>query len=812
MASIKEIILLLRSNGLEQVLRILRFTLARGGLDTPYYKKMGERNQMPAALPGMLKRVVPHQSGASFSFENAELQVQFLAGDLVRLTWLPGSLPPPYALEERTWPEIYIEASETEAGWRLASSVLRLVVGNQGELNFMDSAGRSLRRELPPERHGNGDWAAWTARIQPEEGSFYYGLGDQAGPFNLAGTAHEFWNTDPGGSFGPGTDPLYMPLPVYCCQHAQGSYLLFYENAHKGSLQFSGGAAANPNSPTTVQFERGALQAYFIAGPVQQAVERFGELTGKPELPPLWSLGYHQSRWGYKTSQDIEEVAQGFKDHDMPLSAIHLDIDYMDGYRVFTVDRQRFPDLAGLTASLDTAGIKTVPIIDPGVKVDEKYPVYKEGLQQGCFCRLPDGKVLRGLVWPGWSVYPDFTDPKTRVWWDRQYQPLLDAGVAGIWHDMNEPTSFSAWGGMALPLATRHNLDGTQGDHLEGHNLFALEMNHAGYQALKEARPERRPWLISRAGWVSQQRYTWKWSGDTESSWGSLRMTIANALGMGLSGQPYTGPDIGGFSGSPTPELYLRWFQMAAFLPFFRTHSAVGTARREPWVYGEPYTSIVRQFLKLRYRLLPYLYSLAWETSRTGRPLVRPLFWHDTDNRDLWGVDDAFLLGDRLLIAPVLQENAASRIVHLPHGEWVDYWGGRVHQGGQSIEVPVNLETIPVFVRAGSILPEKEGEVLHLGIYAPGKNEPWLDPALSLYSDAGDGYGNFRVDNLIAKPDTQGIDIHWESQGAFPFPYTGIQLDFRATHPVGICIDGVDGGTQENVVLTAPFKSLRITF
>jgi alpha-glucosidase len=253
-------------------------------------------------------------------------------------------------------------------------------------------------------------------------------------------------------------------------------------------------------------------------------------------------LGYHQSRWGYKNEADIRQVAQGFQTHDLPLSAIHLDIDYMDGYRVFTVDRDRFPDLAQLAQDLAAQGIKTVTILDPGVKVDPKYFLYQEGQQGNHFCKLPGGKDLEGLVWPGWSVYPDFTHPATRSWWGRQYPRLLDQGVAGIWHDMNEPTSFAAWGDMTIPLNTRHDLDGAQGDHRQAHNLYGLLMNRAGYEALRSLRPQRRPWLISRSGWAGLQRYAWNWTGDIESTWEALRMTIPTLLGQGLSGLAFSGP------------------------------------------------------------------------------------------------------------------------------------------------------------------------------------------------------------------------------------------------------------------------------
>ena len=354
-------------------------------------------------------------------------------------------------------------------------------------------------------------------------------------------------------------------------------------------------------------------------------MERFTELTGRAPLPPRWVLGFHQSRWGYKTDLDIRQVMAGFKEHDLPLGAIHLDIDYMDGYRVFTVDTQRFPDLKALANELHQQGTRLVTIIDAGVKLDPGYRIYQSGLEQNLFCKLPNGKVLSGLVWPGQSVFPDFTNPQVRQAWGEKYSFLLDQGVDGIWHDMNEPTSFVAWGDMTLPLSTCHDLEGHPGDHRQAHNYYALLMNRATFEGLRRLNPDRRPWIISRSGYAGLQRYAWNWTGDTETSWDALRRTIGTVIGLGLSGIPFTGPDVGGFSGSPSAELFIRWLELGAFLPFFRTHSSLGTPRREPWVYGEPYTSIARQVLKNRLRLLPYLYSSVWQTCQTGIPMARPL-------------------------------------------------------------------------------------------------------------------------------------------------------------------------------------------
>ncbi len=807
MASIKEALLLVRFNGIRHILRILSFTLKRQRLDRIYHQKYPELNRDHQRSPGKLEQVNPIETGCKFHFKDASLEVKFLSSDLARLTWQPGLLPTPYAIAKHAWPEPNVSIKHTTLGWELASEDLTIQIDPQGSIVFR-RAQQTLRTEHPPLFTGRAENTGWTARIEPVEGQFVYGLGDQAGPFNLNGCRRKLWNTDPGGSYGPQTDPIYMPLPVMCVQHPGGSYLVFYENSFPGQVDLS---SIQPGSePQTLRFAKGALRYYFIPGEASHLVEKFTELTGRPEMPPLWSLGYHQSRWGYRSEADIRQVVAGFEAHQMPLSAIHLDIDYMQGYRVFSVDQERFPNLGNLAKELNEKNIKLAPIIDPAIKKDPKYPLYRQGLQKDIFCKLPNNKVSLGMVWPGWSAFPDFTKPQTRDWWGENYRTMLDQGMSGIWHDMNEPTSFSAWGGMALPLSTQHDLDGAKGDHLQAHNLYALQMNRSGYEALKRLRPAARPWLVSRSGWVSQQRYAWKWSGDTESSWGGLHMTIANVLGMGLSGQPYTGPDIGGFSGNPGAELFLRWFQMATFLPFFRTHSAVGTARREPWVYGEPYTSILRNFLNLRYRLLPYLYSLAWQTHQTGLPMVRPLFWNYPEKTYLWGVDDAFLLGDHLLVAPVLQEKAVQRKIVLPPGEWQDFWSGKSYPGGGEITLPVNLETIPLFVQGDAILPLANNDRLELKIHLAQTQEEQEQKLFSVYSDQGEGYGDWRLDQFRWQRQNNRLSMHWDQQGAFPYPYKQTELCLRGAKIQRMWLNKSLVDPVEKLILNQPFQTLEI--
>ena len=763
--------------------------------------------RLPWLSPGALIGVETTLIGARFRFERANLYVDFLHNDLARISWHPGKQPFPYAIEKMDWSRVQTSTIENETGWQLESSSMKILVRSEGSLQFISSSGKLLRNENTPVRRGDAESSEWACRVRLRPEECLFGLGEQTGPFNLRGTIHRMWNTDPKGRLGPRRDPIYMPVPVYMSLHDEGSYLVFYENSFPAIFDFSTRSDDSYDS-CKITFEGGSLRYYFISGSPAEALRRFTQLTGRPELPPKWSLGYHHSRWGYKNEHDVRQVVAGFISHDMPLSAFHLDIDHMHGYRTLTVDQDRFPEIKNLASDLQKQGVKLVSIVNPGVKIDAEYPVFVEGQREGRFCSFIDSKRVAGVVWPGRSVYPDFTDPKTRNWWGYQYRDLITSEIAGFWHDMNEPTSFTLWGDMDLPLGTRHKMDGAGGDHRQGHNLYALLMNRAGHEALREMRPDRRPWLLSRSGWVSQQRYSWNWTGDIESSWEALKMTIATVLGQGLSGLPYTGPDIGGFSGDPNAELYLRWFQMATFLPFFRTHSAITTARREPWVYGEPYTDIIRSYLKFRYKLMPYLYSLAWQTSQTGLPMVRPLFWLDPSDRSLWDIEDSFLLGDCLLVAPILHSKEQIRQLRLPHGSWYSWWDDTVYQGPASIDFPVSLEHIPLLVRSGSLIPLEEAGDLHLHVFPP---DPGEQPnPLILYNDSGDGYGFSRLDRIQLETSSNNLKITWQGEGEYPFIYNKIYIRVHAFQAKIAYIDDHKTELKENMLETKIFDKIVI--
>jgi len=717
----------------------------------------GEREAArPVVTPGSLERVDPLPGGASFVFTHAQLEVRYMASDVVLLSWGPGPEPVPYALAEGRvgtggpgWvvPSVLLLDRDVR-GWGLISDVLDVQVASDGATEVTWRDGTVLRRAAPPMRRGGG----WEQNVEMRPGERFGGLGEQSSGVNLRGGTFRVWNRDAGGAWGPGAGPLYMGVPVVLATHGEGDTLTFYENSTHAVFSFGDAhTSRNRQGEASVAFAGGRLRSYVIAGPVPHLLDRYSELTGRPCLPPRWALGYHQSRWGYRSAKDVSGVLNGFEREGLPLSAVHLDIDYMDGYRVFTVDRSRFGELSALAAEAARHATRVVSILDPGVKVDPTYDLYREGRALGHFCSDVHGNPVQGVVWPGRVVFPDFTNPRTRAWWAAQYRVMTDAGVAGCWHDMNEPASISLLGDPTLPLDTRHDFDGRGGDHAEGHNLYGLLMNRSGFEGLSLARPERRPFIVSRSGWAGNQRWAWNWTGDAASTWASMRQQVATLIGLGLSGVAFSGSDTGGFSGVPDDELYLRWLQMSVFTGFCRTHSVVGVPPREPWRFAEPTCRSVGAWIRFRYRLLPYLYTLAHQAAESGVPLVRPVWWPvrgvgraaatvSTDEEagisrepSATAEDDIFLLGDALLVAPVTEPGARSREVLLPPGRWWSLWpedrgavgeedrravgketrdmvdrddGGELGgDAGGVVRLRAPADRLPVLVRSGTILP-----------------------------------------------------------------------------------------------------------
>ena len=556
-----------------------------------------------------------------------------------------------------------------------------------------------------------------TKKCQTEEN--FFGLGDKSGNMNLRGRKFQNWNTD-AYSFGWDQDPLYRTIPFYIGVHQQSAYGIFFDNTFRSYFDF----AKEDNTKTSFWADGGELQYYYIHGPhLMDVVKRYQTLTGTHPMPPKWALGYHQCRWSYYPEKKVKDIADGFRSRNIPCDAIYLDIDYMDGYRCFTWNKSHFPDPKRMIKELANDGFKTVVMIDPGIKVDDNYWVFKEGKENNFFCRRSDDYFMEGHVWPGRCQFPDFTNPAVREWWGGLYKELVEIGVAGVWNDMNEPAVF---GSGTFPNDVRHNIDGYRGSHRKAHNVYGMQMVRSTYDGLKKLMRNKRPFTITRAGYSGMQRYGCVWTGDNVATWEHLKIGNIQCQRMSISGVPFCGTDIGGFSGEPDPELFTRWIQLGTFSPFMRAHSAGDTAEREPWSFGEPYTSINRTYIELRYRLLPYLYSVFWEHHRYGFPILRPLVMLEQENPSTSFRQDEFTFGDKILVCPVLEQGAASRMVYLPKGKWYNFWTLEVLTGESEHSILTPLDHMPLFVRAGSVIPEypvmqyvgeKEVEEVLLNVY-----------------------------------------------------------------------------------------------
>ncbi len=649
---------------------------------------------------------------------------------------------------------------DTDGGWRVVAERVTVGISRNGAVEVCTPGGVVLRRELPPrwwEPEGGGP-ARWVQRSEVPADARFFGLGGRASGPRLRDGTYGLWNTDPRGRIGPETDPMYITMPVQWVVADGGTHLAFYDSTWDGQVALregAEGAGSGLDRPgvSEVRMSGGPLRCWVVVGSPARVLHCWTQLTGAPAVPPSWALGPQHARWGFGSAEEVRRVVAGYGERDLPLSVLHLDIDHYDGHRVFTVDGRNFPDLPGLAAELRGRGVRLVSIVDPAVKAEPGGAVYEAGRrvgEGGAYVRDARGRVVRGVVWPGECVYPDFTDPAVREWWGGLYEERLGQGFSGVWHDMNEPVSFAPFGDMTLPRSARHSLEGRGGDHREAHNVYGLSMARAGYEGLVRLRPGERPFLFSRSGWVGMQRYGGTWSGDVATQWPGLRASLALVLGLGLCGVPYSGPDVGGFDGHPSAELYLRWFQLGAWLPLFRTHAAIDAGRREPWEFGPKVLEYARAALEERERLRPYFVTLSWLARSTGAPYVRPLWWSAPEERELRDCEDAFLLGDALLVAPVLTRGTDRRAVRLPRGRWYETVTGRVHEGPGQVLLEAPLSRIPVLARAGSVVPvrSEDGGAVELEVWAPA---PGRTGGGVVVRDPGDGWGPVEVERYVTR-------------------------------------------------------------
>jgi alpha-glucosidase len=578
-------------------------------------------------------------------------------------------------------------------------------------------------------------------RIAPHDA--IYGLGQKTGPFDRRGRKLILWNTDiltPGvlpknrlyeadlALTGKSTrfDPYYTSIPFfYHCRADNGTAKMagfFFDNGYKANFEF------DARERYRCFFGGGQYTEYVFAGPAMPDIlEAYTFITGRMGAPPIWALGHHQCRFHAYDAEGFLRIGSEYRERNIPCDVVWLDIGHMNGYRVFTWDEQKFPDVPGMLAKMKGQKLRLVTIVDPGVKAEPGNALFDEGRAKNLFCKTDAGQIYIGQVWPGRTAFPDFVKAETRLWWGEHNARHVASGVAGIWNDMNEPAT-----GDVEPFAMRFDRDGANYAHERYHNQYALLMAMATHQGLRKAEPELRTFILSRAGSAGIQRYAAQWLGDNSSEWEHMEMSVAMAMGLGVSGQPFVGADVPGFSATPTPELAARWMQYGALTPFCRCHNEAGERDQYPWSFGPGVEKRSRAALELRYRLLPYIYSAFMQSHETGYPIQRPLVFEFQNDRQARETDDLYLFGDALLVAPVLEPGQTARHVYLPEGTWIDWHTGERHTGGQFITAAAPLDRIPLFARGGRVIPTyvdvpqstmgHQPEVLELHFVAPQEN------------------------------------------------------------------------------------------
>lgn len=628
------------------------------------------------------------------------LDVVFYADNIVRFVYskdekLPSSTPAVIAKPE----EISVELSSNI----IKTDKMKIVLDEDTlKVSIYDLEGNLINQDISV----NPDDIKIEKKLIWEKG--FYGLGEKYGWINKMGTSTVNWNTDV-----LAVTPLHNPMlkeyhtaiNFYLGLDREKSYGIYFDNSYKTTFNFG----EEQGNMISFGAEGGNLDYYFIYGnKISEVVEGYSLLTGTMPLPRRDFLGYQQCRWSYENRHELMEIAKKMRQENIPCDILYLDIDYMKDYKVFTVDPVKFKDFKAMIKELREMGYKLVVIIDPGIKEEKGYIVYDEGVENNYFVRDTKGEIYVGQVWPGDSVFPDFLRTEIRQWWGELHRGLIEDGVEGIWNDMNEPADASN-DRKTLPEDCIHIDDtGKKRNHGEIHNLYAMLEAEGTYNGLRKIQPNKRPFVLTRAAFAGTQRYAALWTGDNASIWEHMESSIPMFLNLGLSGYSFIGSDVGGFTGDSNGELLSRWTQLGAFTPLFRNHSMKGTINQEPWCFGEESLFITKKYIELRYKLITHLYNLTRESSTTGAPVMRPLFYHYQQDENTYNINDQFLFGEHIMVCPILRPGLTSRMVYLPKGTWYDFWTNEKIEGEKYIIKDAPIDILPIYVKAGTILPIDE--------------------------------------------------------------------------------------------------------
>ncbi len=606
-----------------------------------------------------------------------------------------------------------------------------------------------------------------------QEGERFIGLGEKTGPLDRKGNGYTHWNTDYF-AYPTNGDPIYSSIPFYLGVHHKVAYGIYFDNSYQSHFNFG----ASNDRFSSFGANDGEMNYYFIYDTnVAGILNAYTHLTGRITMPPLWSLGYQQCRYSYYPDHEVKNVARTFRDKNIPADVITLDIHYMDGYKIFTWDKERFPDPKGMIEELKEQGFHVVVIVDPGIKPVEGYWPYEEAEKDGLFVKYPDGQNYTGEVWPGKCHFPDFTNPKAREWWGASFKEYVEEGIEGFWNDMNE---IATWG-HRLPNLIEFEMEGEKGTAQRARNLYGMQMARSTYEGTRQLMG-RRPFILTRSAFAGVQRYSAMWTGDNIAEDDHMLLGVRLLNSLGISGVAYAGYDVGGFAGDASVALFARWISIGAFAPFFRGHSMVNSRDAEPWAFGEEVEDISRNYIELRYNLMPYIYAAFYEASQTGMPVVRTLAIDHTHDDNVYDTrfENQYYFGPGLLVCPIESTKDIAK-VYLPEGDWYFFYSGEIYAGQQEHFVDAPKEKLPVFVKASSIIPMQSpiphtqaptDGVLQLHVYK-GANEN----TFVYYEDDGDTYtheeGVFYKRTITYAGNQLTIGA---VEGSYPSKFTKIKL------------------------------------
>ncbi|MGE0772185.1 MAG: glycoside hydrolase family 31 protein [Cyclobacteriaceae bacterium] len=720
-----------------------------------------------------VKEIVINEYGMEARTGWAHIRLQTYSRQIVRVTATRHQSFDDFSYSVVAQPSANARVVEQPDHIRLEAGDLQVrMQRNPVRISFHDGSGKVINEDEA------GLGTSWigeqvTTYKKLQDGERFIGLGEKTGPLNRKGFAYQNWNTD-AYAYHSGADPLYCSVPFYIGLHHGLCYGIFLDNTHKSHFNFG----ASNNRFASFSVDAGDLNYYFISGKnVSEVIRNYCYLTGTTPLPPKWSIGYQQCRYSYYPDKEVLNVARTFREKEIPADVIVFDIHYMEKYKIFTWDRNKFSNPKQLMDQLREMGFHVVVMCDPGIKVEEGYDTYDDGVKNDVFLKYSDGGYYTGQVWPGWCHFPDFTKPSTRHWWREKFHGYIDIGVEGFWNDMNE---IATWGN-ALPENIVFDFDGSPATTRKGRNVYGLQMARSTYEGTRKLL-KKRPFNLTRSGFAGIQRYAAVWTGDNVSYDEHMMLGVRMINSMGLSGIAFAGYDVGGFVGDANTKLFARWLSIGALSPFFRAHTMINTRDSEPWSYGEEVEQISRNYIRFRYQLMPYLYSLFYEASQTGMPVQQSLaIEHAHDDRVFdHQFHHQYLFGPFILVAPVESGKELTK-VFLPAGNWYYVFTGEKFAGDRVITIDCPIHRLPIFVKAGAILPMEAAnantsvkpDTLRLHVYQGG------EASFELYQDDGvtfeyeDGQACLRTISFSAAQKTIRLS---GGHGKFQSNYASVQL------------------------------------